>query len=138
MQNLDVVRDQSVHKSQMDDEATQRYIVYSCNMLIEKHLSFGDAHVIVECVSDLLIPQFLRVTLDTFWRPRIDLCMHSLVQPQTHSPIHRSIFEYTSSQSVLEALDLRCDGHCGLPHAVLTTERVRHVSFLPKKWWILS
>ena len=37
------------------------------------------------------------------------------------------------SRVVLEALDLRCDGHRGLPHAVLTSESVRHVSFLPKQ-----
>ena len=34
---------------------------------------------------------------------------------------------------LFEALDRRCEGHCGLPHAVLTSESVRHVSFLPKQ-----
>ena len=34
---------------------------------------------------------------------------------------------------VFEALDRRCDGHRGLPHAVLPSESVRHVSFLPKQ-----
>ena len=34
---------------------------------------------------------------------------------------------------VFEALDRRCDGHRGLPHAVLSSESVRHVSFLPKQ-----
>ena len=34
---------------------------------------------------------------------------------------------------VFQALDRRCDGHRGLPHAVLTSESVRHVSFLPKQ-----
>ena len=34
---------------------------------------------------------------------------------------------------VFEALDRRCDGHRGLPHAVLTSESFRHVSFLPKQ-----
>ena len=34
---------------------------------------------------------------------------------------------------MFEALDQRCDGHRGLPHAVLTSESVRHVSFLPKQ-----
>ena len=34
---------------------------------------------------------------------------------------------------VFEALDRRCDGHRGLPHAVLTSESVRHVSFLPEQ-----
>ena len=98
-----------------------------------KQLSSGDAHVVVECASDSLISKFLRVTLDTFWRARIDLCMHGLVQLQTHLPIFRSVFVYTSSRVVFEALDRRCDGHRGLPHAVLTSESVRHVSFLPKQ-----
>ena len=78
-----------------------------------------------KCASDSLIPKFLRVTLDTFWRARIDLCMHGLVQPQTHLPIFRSVFVCT--------LDRRCDGHRGLLHAVVTSESVRHVSFLPKQ-----
>ena len=95
-------------------------------------MSFGDAHVVVECASDSLIPKFLRVT-DTFWRARIDLCMHGLLQPETHLPIFRSVFVYTSSRVVFEALDRRCDGHRGLPHAVLTSESVRHVSFFPKQ-----
>ena len=34
---------------------------------------------------------------------------------------------------VFEALDRRCDGHRELPHAVLTSESFRHVSFLPKQ-----
>ena len=34
---------------------------------------------------------------------------------------------------MFEALDQRCDCHCGLPQAVLTSESVRHVSFLPKQ-----
>ena len=59
--------------------------------------------------------------------------MHGLVQPQIHLPIFRSVFVYTSSRVVFEALDRRCDGHRGLPHAVLTSESVRHVSFLPKQ-----
>ena len=42
-------------------------------------------------------------------------------------------FVYTSSRVVFEALDRRCDGHRRLPHAVLTSESVRHVSFLPKQ-----
>ena len=111
----------------------EKYIVYSCSLLVQKHLSFGDAHVVVECAPDSLILKVLRVTLDTFWRARIDLCMHGLVQPQTHLPIFRSVFVCTSSRVVFEALDHRCDGHRGLPHAVLTSERVRHVSFLPKQ-----
>ena len=111
----------------------EEYIVYWCNLLVQKQLSFGDTHVVVECASDSLIPKFLRVTLDTFWRARIDLCMHGLVQPQTPLPIFRSVFIYTSSRVVFEALDRRCDGHRGLPHAVLTSESVRHVSFLPKQ-----
>ena len=111
----------------------EKYIVYSCSLLVQKQLSFGGAHVVVECASDTLIPTFLRLTLDTFWRARIDLCMHGLVQPQTHLPIFPSVFVYTSSQVVFEALDRRCDGHRGLPHAVLTSESVRHVSFLPKQ-----
>ena len=105
----------------------EKYIVHSCSLLVQKQLFFGDSHVVVECASDSLIPKFLRVTLDTFWRARIDLCMHGLVQPQTHLPIFRSVFVYTSSRVVFEALDRR-----GLPHAVLTSESVRHVSFLPK------
>ena len=111
----------------------EKYIVYSCSLLVQKQLSFGDAHVVVECASDSLIPIFLRVTLDTFWRARIDLCMHGLVQPSTHLPIFRSVFVYTSSRVVFEALDRRCDGHRGLPHAVLTSESVRHVSFLSEQ-----
>ena len=111
----------------------EKYIVHSCSLLVQKQLSFGDAHVVVECASYSLIPKFLRVTLDTFWRTRIDLCMHGLVQPQTHLPIFRSVFVYTSSRVVFEALDRRCDGHRGLPHAVLTSECVRRVSFLPKQ-----
>ena len=59
--------------------------------------------------------------------------MHRLVQPQTHLSIHRSVFVYTSFRPVFEALDQRCDGHCGLPHAALTSESVRHVSSLPKQ-----
>ena len=31
------------------------------------------------------------------------------------------------------AWDRRCDGHRGLPHAVPTSESVRHVSILPKQ-----
>ena len=34
---------------------------------------------------------------------------------------------------VFAALDRRCDGHHGLPHADLLCESVRHVSFLPKQ-----
>ena len=122
--------------SQTDDEVIERnnkYIVYSCGLLVQKQLSLGDAHVVVECANDSLIPNFLRVTLDTFWRARIDLCMHGLEQPQTHLPIFQSVFVYTSSRVVFEALDRRCDGHRGLPHAVLTSESVRHVSFLPRE-----
>ena len=109
----------------------EKYTVCSCSLLVQKQLSSGDAHVVVECASDSVIPKFLRVTLDTFWRARIDLCMRCLVQPQTQWPIDRSVFVYTSSRLVFEALDQRCDGHCGLPHAVLASESVRHVSFLP-------
>ena len=68
--------------------------------LVQKQLSFGDAHVVVECAPDTLIPEFLRVTLDTFWRARIDLCMHGVVHPQTHLPIFRSVFVCTSSRVV--------------------------------------
>ena len=45
----------------------EKYIVYWCSLLVQKQLSFGDAHVVVECASGSLIPKFLRVTLDTFW-----------------------------------------------------------------------
>ena len=34
---------------------------------------------------------------------------------------------------MFEALDQLCDGPCGLPHAVLTSESVRHVAVLPKQ-----
>ena len=34
---------------------------------------------------------------------------------------------------VFKALDRRCDGHGGLPHAVVTSECVRHVSLFPKQ-----
>ena len=111
----------------------EKYIVYSCSLLVQKQLSIGDAHVVVECASDSLIQKFLRVALDTFWRSRIDLCMHGLVQPQTHLPIFRSVFVYKSFRLVFQALDRRCDGDRGLPHAVLTSESVRHVSFLPRQ-----
>ena len=74
----------------------EKYIVHSCSLLVQKY--FGDAHVVLECASDSLIPEFLRVTLDTFWRARIDLCMHGLVQLQTHLPIFRSVFVNTSSR----------------------------------------
>ena len=124
----------SMCPSQTDDEAIERNTLsVRAACWCEKQLSFGDAHVVAECASDSLIPKFLRVTLDTFWRARIDLCMHGLVQPQTHLPIFRSVFVCTSSRVVFEALDRRCDGHRGLPHAVLTSESVRHVSFLPKQ-----
>ena len=112
----------------------ERYVVYSCSLLVQKHLSFGDAHVFVECASDSVIPKFLRATLDTIWRARIGLCMHDLVQPQTHLPICRSVFVFTSSRLVFEALDRRCYGHCGLPHAMLNSGNVSHVSFLPKQF----
>ena len=72
----------------------ERYIVCSFSLLVQKQVSFGVAHVIVECASDSVIPKFLRATLDTFWRARIDLCMHSLVQAQTHLLIYRSVFVY--------------------------------------------
>ena len=36
----------------------EKYIVYSCSLLVQKQLSFGDAHVVVECASDSLIPKF--------------------------------------------------------------------------------
>ena len=111
----------------------EKYIVYSCSLLVQKQLSFGDAHVVVECASDSLIPKFLRVTLNTFWRAPIDSCMHGLVQTQTHLQLFRSVFVYTSSRVVFGALDRRCDGRRGLPHAVLTSESVRHVSFPPKQ-----
>ena len=108
----------------------------ACWLKKKKPLSFGDAHVVVvvvvECAADSVIPKFLRVTLDTFWRARIDLCMHGLLQPQTHLQIYRGVFVYTSSRLVFEALDQRCDGYRGLPHAVLTSETVRHVIF-PKQ-----
>ena len=42
----------------------EKHIVYSCSLLIQKQLSFGDALVVVECAQDSLIPKFLRVTLD--------------------------------------------------------------------------
>ena len=34
---------------------------------------------------------------------------------------------------MFEALDQRCNGHSGLPHAVVTAESVRHVSSLPQQ-----
>ena len=83
----------------------EKYIVYSCSLLVQKQLSIGDAHVVVECASDSLIPKFLRVTLHTIWRARIDLCMHGLVQPQTLLPIFRSVFVCTSSRVVFEMED---------------------------------
>ena len=91
----------------------EKYMVYSCSFLVQKQLSFGDVHVVVECASESLIPKFLRVTLDIFWRARTDLCTHGLVEPQTHLPIFRCVFVYTSRRVVFEALDRRCDGHRG-------------------------
>ena len=111
----------------------EKCTVYSCSLLVQKQLSLVDAHVVVDCASDSVILKFLRVTLNTFWRARIDVCMHGVVQPQTHLPIYRSVFAHTSSRLVFEALDQRGDGHRGLPHAVLTSDSVRHVSFLPKQ-----
>ena len=70
----------------------EKDIVHSCNLLVQRQLSCEDANVLVECASDSLIPIFLRVTLDTFWRARIGLCIHGLVQPQTHLPIFRRVF----------------------------------------------
>ena len=64
--------------------------------------------------------------------------MHGLVQLQTHLPIFRSAFVYTSSRVVFEALDRRCDGHRGLPHAVLTSESVRKSPSFRNSWWIFS
>ena len=80
----------------------EKYIVYSCSLLVQKQLSIGDAHVVVELASDSLIPKFLRVTLDTYWRARIDLCMHGLVQPQTH-------FAYLSECFCLHVFCEECD-----------------------------
>ena len=62
-------------------DGREQYTVYSCNLLVQKQVTSGDAHVVVECASDLVIPKFTRVTLDNFWRARIDVCMHGLVQP---------------------------------------------------------
>ena len=109
-----------VHKSQMDDEATD-----------------NETHCPRACLCRMCVwpidSEVLCVAMDTFWRDRTDLCMHSLVQPQTHLPIHRSIFVYTSSRSVFEALDQRCDGHGGLGHVILTFQSARYVSSLPKQ-----
>ena len=70
--------------SQMDDEAIERNTLSVRSACwFKKQLSFGDAHVVVECASDSLIPKFLRVALDTFWRARTDLCMHGLLQPRS-------------------------------------------------------
>ena len=55
-------------------------------------MTFGDADVVVECASDSVIPKFTRVTLDNFWRARIDVCMHGLVQPQAHLARNRNVF----------------------------------------------
>ena len=74
----------------MDDEATESGT--SSTLVSSKTIFFfGDAHVIVECVWPF-ISKFLRVTVDSFLRAGIELCMHRLVQPQTHLPMHRSIF----------------------------------------------
>ena len=87
----------------------------------------------MECASDSLIPKFLRLTLDTFWRARIDLCMDGLVQTHTHLSIFRSVIVYMSSWIVFELMDRRYDAHRGLSHAYLSSESVRHVSFLSKQ-----
>ena len=34
----------------------EKYIAYSCSLLVQKQLSFGDAHVVVEGASDSVIP----------------------------------------------------------------------------------
>ena len=39
---------------------------------------------------------------------------------------------------MFEALDRRWYGHCGLPHAMLNSGNVSHVSFLPKQFVNLS
>ena len=120
-------------QSLLDDKATERDALstraacwFRNSCLLEMRMSLLN-------VDPTLCFRNFCATLDTFWRARIDLCMYSLVQPQTHLPIYGSVFVYTSSRPVFEALDPRCDGHCGLPHAVLTSESVRHVSFLPKQ-----
>ena len=65
--------------SQMDDEVIERNTLSTgAACWFNNNCPFGDTHVVVECASDSMIPKFLRVTLDTFWRARIDLCMHSL------------------------------------------------------------
>ena len=94
----------SVCPSQTDDEAIERNTLsIRAACWFKKQLSFGDAHVVVEGASDSLVPKFMRVTLDTFWRARIDSCMHGLVPPQTHLFIFRSVLVYTSSRVVFEA-----------------------------------
>ena len=61
----------SMCPSQTDDEATERNTLsIRAACWFKKQISSGDAHVFVECASDSLIPNFLRVTLDTFWRAR--------------------------------------------------------------------
>ena len=89
--------------SQTDDEAIERNTLsIRAACWFKNNCPLGHAYIFVECASDSLIPKFLRVTLDTFWRARIDLCMHGLVQPQTQLPILRSVFVYTSSRVFLK------------------------------------
>ena len=112
----------------------ERHIVFCVQLVGSKNCLSEMRMFFVECASDSVIPKFLRASLDTFWSARIDLCMYDLVQPQTHLPTCRSVFVYASSRLVFEALDRRCEGHCGLPHAVLNSGNVSHVSFLPKQF----
>ena len=114
----------SARRSPLDDEATERDTCSTRAACECRNICPLDVRM---SLSSVCLSRRFSVALDTFWRARIDLCMHRLVQPQTHLPIHRSILVYTSSRSVFEALDQQCNGHAGLPHAVLTADSVRHV-----------
>ena len=103
----------------MDDEETVRHIVQTCTACWFRNiLSFGDAHVNVERVSDPLIPEFLRATLDTFWGARIDFVhAQSGATPNTYADLSEHFRAHVFSAR-------RCDGRFGLPNAVLTSESV--------------
>ena len=78
----------------------EKYIVYLCSLLVRGLLSFGDAHVVVECASDSLIPKFLRVTLDTFWRARIDLHARSGATSNTFADLSKCFCLHVFSSGV--------------------------------------
>ena len=121
----------SLCPSQTNDEVIGRNTLsIRAEYRFKKQLSLGDAYVLI-----VLIPKFLVVALDTLWRARIDFVRARL--GATSNKFCRSFEAFLSlhvfAGGVCAALDRRCEGRCGLPHAVLASESVRHVSFFPKQ-----